>query len=688
MPILEELKRRNVFRVGIAYLITAWLLAQILELLLENFGAPEWVMKTLLVVMAAGFPLALIFAWAFEMTPEGIRRERDVSETASITAQTGRKLDRAIIVILALALAWFAWDRHRLQQTAAPVSVVEQTTAEPAADTEAEQGIPVIAVLPFKATGSDDGGFLASGLHDDLLTRLAKLGAFKVISRTSMMEYADRTRNMRQIGRELGAGYILEGGVQAMGGRVRINAQLIDADADEHLWAEIYDHELTAENLFDVQAELAVAIADALHTELSPSDRALVSDVPTRNMAAYNAYLLGRQKSESVGWIGTQKGREAVEAFEEAVRLDPDFALAWALLSSARIRDACCKFTAEQGEGALAALARARALQPGMLESELAWAEYLYRFLNEYEQALDALAALGDRLEGNPEGLQLKAFLNRRLGRFESGYRLLQAALILEPRNPSIHLNLVYFAWQKDDCESAGKHVEQLKSLAGDEPEARVSIADYELECNGNARAALGLVSDIDFSLSGGWTSAWWAAWVSRDTQLALALNETPNIFTSRGDMIWKPLNRASIYRHLEPDETRLAIEIEDAASMLEALEGDSDDAQNAQIASQKFWLHALKGDAEETRRWIGEHKRRFSRQAKGDVFQERTHLLNYAQAFVGAGLAPEAIAELRAMLEAPGGHRFPLVDLLPEFDALKDHPGYAELRERFGDNP
>ena len=142
----------------------------------------------------------------------------------------------------------------------------------------------VVAVLPFKASGSDDGGFLAAGLHDDLLTLLAKLGAYQVISRTSMMDYAGTTKNMRQIGEELRAGYILEGGVQARGGRVRINAQLIDAARDEHLWAETYDRELTAVDLFDIQAELARSIAEALHTTLSPEDEAVVYEVPTENL--------------------------------------------------------------------------------------------------------------------------------------------------------------------------------------------------------------------------------------------------------------------------------------------------------------------------------------------------------------------------------------------------------------------
>jgi TolB-like protein len=286
----KELNRRNVFRVAFAYVVLAWLMAQVAELLLDAFGAPAWVLKTLLALLLVGFPIAVFFAWAFELTPEGVKRESEVDRERSITKQTGRNIDRAIIILLLLALAWFAWDRYQASDVNRRAAAsAEEDMTNGASRVNSDDAVPVVAVLPFKASGSDDGGFLAAGLHDDLLTRLAKLDAYRVISRTSMMEYADTTKNMRQIGQELGAGYILEGGVQALSGRVRINAQLISAVADEHLWAEIYDRELTPENLFDVQAELALAIASELHTELSPSDQALVKQIPTRNMAAYNS---------------------------------------------------------------------------------------------------------------------------------------------------------------------------------------------------------------------------------------------------------------------------------------------------------------------------------------------------------------------------------------------------------------
>jgi len=231
MSLFSELKRRNVVRVAVAYLVFGWLVLQIGDVLFPALRLPEWSITLTAVLLVLGLVAALIFAWVYELTPEGIRRESEVDRSASITGDTGRKLDLATIVMVVLAAALLLADRFLLRpepMSASAVSADRVVTRPEGVASGAAGGIPIIAVLPFKATGSDDGGFLAAGLHDDLLTRLAKLQSFKVISRTSMMEYAGTNKNMRQIGEELGAGYILEGGVQALGNRLRINAQLID----------------------------------------------------------------------------------------------------------------------------------------------------------------------------------------------------------------------------------------------------------------------------------------------------------------------------------------------------------------------------------------------------------------------------------------------------------------------------
>jgi TolB-like protein len=683
LSLFNELKRRNVFRVAIAYIIMAWLVMQVADVILNNIVAPGWVFHVLLLFLAIGLPFAVFFAWAFELTPEGLKREHEVDRQQPITSQSGRKLDRTIIVVLLLAVAWFAWDRFRVEEPASQQESMEQQTSA-SANGAGHPSTPVVAVLPFKATGSDDGGFLASGLHHDLLTRLAKLNAFSVLSRTSMMEYADTTKNMRQIGEELGAGYILEGGVQSHGDRVRINAQLIDAPADKHLWAEIYNRELTAANLFDIQAELAVAIANELQATLSPADRKIVEDVPTLNTAAYNAYLRGLQLWETRGYVGT-RDRDAVEAFEEAVRLDPEFALAWARLSTARIRVAAGSSDPKIPEAALTALAKSRALQPGLLEAELAWAEYLYRVMFEYGQALEALEALGERAAGSVDAMRLRAWLNRRLGRYEEAYSAMQQASRLEPRSASTFMAQVGNAILLNDCESAGRHSERALSLAPNSPDVRTRVAQYELECTGNARRASDLLREVEFAVWDTFNAAWIAALHERDFERALTLAEIELSGTGSWGPVFSQLRRSETFRDLGQDEPAARRALDTAGERLEALEQNEDLLPSEVYAGTKIWYHSMRGDADAVIYWIGEHKRRFRNEFKGDRAQESRYHLYYAWSLADAGLHDEAVAELRTMLEAPGGHRFPYADGLPAFDVLEDHPGYVELRERFG---
>ena len=693
MSFFGELKRRNVAKVAVLYIVASWLILQVTDVLASLLPVPEWTGSFVFVLLAIGFPLVLIFSWVYELTPEGLKREREVDRSQSVTHQTGRKINFLIVLLLLLEIGVVDGDRL-MPETQQPLPAEsskqsEKTVTEESSELAARKfvGPPVVAVLPFKAAGSDDGGFLAGGLHDDLLTRLAKLNAFKVISRTSMMEYADTTKNMRQIGEELGAGYILEGGVQARGTRVRINAQLIDAAADEHMWAETYDKDLTPNNLFDVQAELAGAIARALERQLSAAELALVSEVPTENMAAYNAYLRGLRTYEEPGiYVGTPEDRDAVTAFEEAVRLDPSFALAWAALATARIRAYCCDYDPEQSAAALEALDRARELQPGMLESELAWAEYLYRVKNEYGLALETLEPLRDQVAGNARALQLIAWLNRRLGHYDVAYRTLQAALETQPRSPSIYLHLIHYAWLVDDCRAAADYVDRLPSLAPEVRATRVREAEYELECNGDAKRAIDLLRNVDFSRDvSGISVAITAGWHERDAEFLLSIFDTEYTGPTPEVPILRQLGLAEVYMSLTPNEDLAERALDRAAKLLDDYGADHDLAQGTGFAFMNMFYQSLIGDQAEARRWIEEHKQRYRRDAKGDVAGEADNRFLYALNFARAGLQDEAIEELGQMLERPGGHRFPYVDNIRAFEVLQDHPVYIALREQFG---
>ncbi len=353
MSFFEELKRRNVIRVGIAYAVGAWLVAQAADLVLDVMGAPDIILRSLVAILAVCFIPALIFAWAFEITPEGIKKEKEVNRTQSITHHTAKKLDIATMVLLVAAIALVAADRfvphvggRSAADNRAQSALLQDGTNSPnvgvrSADDNRTgsallQDRKSIAVLPFanRSADADESTFFSDGIHDDLLTHLSKIRELKVISRTSVMGYRDTEKNMRQIGEELGVANILEGGVQRAGNRVRINAQLIDAQTDEHIWAEIFDRELTAENIFDIQQDISLAIAAALEAELSTQEQDDLAAVPTNDLVAYEQYLAARQlayRSTVESW------HKASQMLQDIVVRDPRFAQAYTELAGVEI---------------------------------------------------------------------------------------------------------------------------------------------------------------------------------------------------------------------------------------------------------------------------------------------------------------------------------------------------------------
>jgi TolB-like protein len=316
MSFIDELKRRNVFRVGAAYLIVAWLILQVADVVLGNIEAPAWVFQSILLLLVIGFPVALIFAWAYEMTLEGLKKEQDVDRSESITHATGRKLDFAIIGVLAIALILFAAERFVfLPGRTLPVEVTQEIVP-----TEGQQSI---AVLPFVNMSSDpEQEYFSDGLSEELLNLLAKLPELKVIGRTSSFAFKGINEDLRIIGQALGVRTLLEGSVRKSGNEVRITAQLIDASDASHIWSETYDRTLT--DIFAVQDEVAASIIDALqiHVGSSPS-----RGRPTSSADAYSNYLRAGLAAGEYDW------RAVRQLCERAVDLDPSFAEAHELLA-------------------------------------------------------------------------------------------------------------------------------------------------------------------------------------------------------------------------------------------------------------------------------------------------------------------------------------------------------------------
>jgi TolB-like protein/Tfp pilus assembly protein PilF len=329
----SELRRRNVFRVAIAFIIVAWLLLQVVDILVPMLSLPEWVGRFVLLLLVIGFPISLLFAWAFELTPEGVKLEKDIDRSVSITHNTGRKLDFVIIGVLIAALGISLYVNY--DEEAPTELTVEASDAEPAEGVAVSSHLASIAVLPFANRSADESdAFFVDGMHDDLLTQLAKISALKVISRTSVLQYRDTEKSMKTIGDELGVTTLLEGGVQRAGNRIRINVQLIDAETDEHLWAETYNRELTTENIFEIQEEMSLKIADALHAALSPDEQKRISGRPTQSLKAYEAYLVGRQRLATRNLDDIE---ESIRYFELAITEDENFALAYAAIAEARM---------------------------------------------------------------------------------------------------------------------------------------------------------------------------------------------------------------------------------------------------------------------------------------------------------------------------------------------------------------
>lgn len=322
-----ELKRRNVYKVAVAYAIVAWLLIQAASILFPTFEAPAWVMKVVVTAIIFGFPVALILAWAFELTPEGIKREKDVAPNESIARTTGRKLVGTTVALAVIAAGLFAFQFLRSKSATA----IPGITSTPSAASAGPISEKSIAVLPFENLSRDpENAFFAFGIQDEILTRLAKIGALKVISRTSTQQYQSKPQSLTEIAKQLGVANILEGSVQKAGDRVRITVQLINALSDSHLWADTYDRKLI--DTFGVESDVAQKIASSLEAQLTGSEQRAIAARPTENTEAYQLYLKGK-----FFW-NKRTGddlKAAADLFRQAAEVDPSYANAYAGVAQA-----------------------------------------------------------------------------------------------------------------------------------------------------------------------------------------------------------------------------------------------------------------------------------------------------------------------------------------------------------------
>ncbi len=418
--LLSELQRRKVIRVAAGYVVASWIILQVAGSLENALSLPIWFDTVVLSFLVVGFPVALIASWMFEFTPEGIRRTVGAGDGALIRPQTG---DWILTGMLAIVLG-FAISQSFQASKGVPVSAPSNTQ-------EAS-----VAVLPFENLSADkDNAFFASGIQDEILTRLAKIGSLKVISRTSTAHLASRPENLPEIARQLGVANILEGSVQRQGDTVRVNVQLIRAATDGHLWAEIYDRKL--DNIFSVQSEIAMAIAQALSATVTGKEKKDLSIAPTKNTAAYDAYLRGlayTRKGESLN---------AARSLQQTVKLDPDFAVAWALLAQAHARIFHNgERTEVRREAAQQALSAALRLQPDLPEVLMAQGYYQYWVERDFAGARLRFEAVSARWPNDADATEALGFIARRQGRWDQARDYLKHAAELDPLSPTTRLNV------------------------------------------------------------------------------------------------------------------------------------------------------------------------------------------------------------------------------------------------------
>jgi TolB-like protein/Tfp pilus assembly protein PilF len=451
LQFFEELKRRNVFRVGIAYVVAAWLVVQVVETIFPAFGFGDAAVRTAVIVLAIGFPLVLIFSWIFQLTPEGLKLDRDVDRSGPVLPHAGKKLDRAIIVVLAIALGYFAIDKFVIdpaRDAAREEQITERARTEAIIDSFGENSL---AVLPFVNMSNDvENEYFSDGVAEEVLNLLAKIPDLRVISRSSSFSFRGKDMDIPSIAEQLNAALVLEGSVRRYGDQVRITAQLIEARSDRHLWSETYERELV--DVFAIQDEISAAIVESLKDTIDLQ----VDEAPTTAAAvsteAHDAYLRGRYLLAQRNPIG------AAREFEKAISLDPEYALAHAQLAIA--------YWLGDDDRAPAHVEKAMSLDPSIAEAHaaagvLSWREEDFQgAVRHLEKAIEINPSYADAYTWMANVLQFS------LGRYAEAFEMREKAVQLDPLSWPAKVNYIITLINTNRLAEADRELEKLATLA------------------------------------------------------------------------------------------------------------------------------------------------------------------------------------------------------------------------------
>jgi len=664
-----ELKRRNVYKVAVAYGVVGWLVVQVATSVLPTFHAPDWVAQTLIVVVLLGFPVALVIAWAFEMTPEGMKRTENISPDEPLPQWSKRKFAAVFITLALIAAGLLGWQLLRTKI----LSPVSETTAVLVPIPEKS-----IAVLPFENLSSDkENAYFVAGIQDEILTRLAKIGALKVISRSSTQQYQSKPGNLREIAQILGVAHILEGSVQKVGPLVHVNLQLIKAATDEHLWAESYDR--TLDNIFGVEGEIARLVAEALHAKLTGAEVKVLAQRPTTNSAAYDAYLRGQSQSRQANEEAGDKAAQV--SFEQAVRLDPQFAAAWAALSRTHsLLYFLYDETPARRAEAERTLAEALRLQPDLAETQLARAYLQYWVRRDYTGALEMMRQLRTFWPNNAEVLEVMSFISARLGQWKESLDYIQQSMALNPKDLSTRAQALNVALATRDFSLAIRLADEgLQTWPNNS--TLLGLKAAALQARGQLDEAQSVLAGVKFEATGndaGCVALMYQTLLRRDPAIALKFLDTYPQASNENDPKFLPYWASIQELAGRKDEARATFtRVRDTVESLLKTQ-----PENGALVGLLAYVLAKLDQRDDAYKALDRFATLYVGDARGAGQREELS----ARIFAHFGDKDRAITSLEHLLSAPSDGLFgppvtpPILRLDPAFDSLRRDPRFEKL--------
>jgi TolB-like protein/Flp pilus assembly protein TadD len=659
----EELQRRKVYRVAAAYIIAAGFIIQIGSAVFPAWELPNWALRLVVVFLLIGFPIALILAWAYDVTPQGIEVTK---------SPPGANRRRNIITLTAAGLAISAVAGFFLFPRASGRNVEKS-----------------IAVLPFQSLSDEkENAYFADGMQDDILTNLSKIGDLKVISRMSVMSYrGDAVRNAREIGKALGVATLLEGSVRRIGNRVRVNVQLIDANSDEHIWAEDYDRDLT--DVFAIQTDLAQKIASALQAKLSPNEKARLDRRPTQNSDAYLLFVQAHDYANRMEML-PDTYLKAVPLFEQAIKLDPTFAPAFAGLSMVESR-IYHSFDPTAGRRKKARLNADEALrlQPDLPEGHLALGFSYYYGDRDYERALAEFEIAKGGLPNESEAYFAIGAIQRRQGKWAESNANLEKAATLDPKNTDVLINLAISYMAQRDFETADKVLDRVVAASPQSFQARVLKGFLAAQWRGDLSVAEKVISSIPPQTDADGLMTMARAWLlilQRKFPEALQIVQQfrgETLFNTTTAPCPKAFLAGQIYQ-IQGDEAKARTALEHARVVSDQLlrEAPDDPARHGQHG---LILAAL-GQKQEA---IAEGKRAVELLPESrDAFDGPLGTTALAEIYAWTGEFDEAVRLLDHLLTVPThGLTVSMLKLDPAWDPLRKDPRFQALIDKYAVN-